>query len=365
MARVTAGRAGAVLLLGLAAAAAWGCDECRTSGDCPAGQVCVNGSCRPSGDQDADADAGDTGGDDGEGVEDPSLDPDGVDAPDGDVAGDDTGGEVPSDGEEDAPCTSDEECADTNPCTDDYCHLSFHVCVNFAVDGRDCDDGDLCNGVGTCDSTGACIVESSPLCDDLDDCTFDTCVSGGSDCTHDSGSMEGSSCDDALYCDGPDSCQGGICLPDDMGYAACDDGDTCTFDTCTEGTGGPVCGHELIGSFRAITCDTTVTGITSGTSGVSSYGSCTGTLGTSGPETVLVFGHDALTDVTFTLVVDPIPTADNNEMYLLTDGCDPSTCTDVGTPSVTYTGLPAGTLLYIGVESVPGGAYFAVRATCS
>jgi hypothetical protein len=78
-----------------------------------------------------------------------------------------------------------------------------------------------------------------------------------------------------------------------------------------------------------------------------------------------VFAHPSDTSVTFTLVADPVPTADNNELYVLTDGCDPSTCTMVGATSVTVTGVTSGTRVYIAVESISGGAYFAVEASCS
>jgi hypothetical protein len=357
-----------ILAAALAAAIlAAACAECRTTADCPTGKVCINGACRDRSSTDTSTDTdvvedGDTVGDTGD---DTATDTGPGDTTPSDTAGEGTDStDAPADGE--TICTTDEECEDSNVCTDDYCHESFHICVNLPLDGADCDDGDLCNGVGVCDDTGTCVTESSPLCDDLNDCTFDTCVGGGTDCTHDAEAMEGSSCDDGLYCDGPDSCSSGVCMADDPGYAACSDGDTCTLDSCTEGSSGPVCAHESVITFRPLTCGATVTGTTTGAGEASSYGSsCTGgTLG-AGPEEILVFGHSADTDVTFTLVTVGLPTADNNDLYVLTDGCDPSSCTAMGLASVTYTGLAAGTLLYVSVESVVGGAYFAVMATCS
>ncbi len=352
-------RISSLLVLGLLVL---GCDECRNSGDCPTGQVCVNGECRPRSDPDGTTDA-DADAPDGADAADPGSDPDALaDTPTGDATGD-----APVDGDEEeveTPCETDEECADDNPCTDDSCSPSFHVCMNVAVDGRDCDDGDLCNGVGTCDAEGACVIESSPLCDDDNDCTFDTCVSGGSDCTHETGPADGTSCDNGLYCDGPDECADGACVTADAGFAPCTDGDLCTDDRCSEGSSGPSCSHPTI-TFRGLGCGETITGVTSGPGEASSYGSCTGTMG-SGPEEVIVFAHTSDTDVTFTLVSHSgVPTAPNNELYVLTDGCDPASCVQTGAASVTVTGVLSMARVHVAVESVSGGAFFAVQATCS
>jgi hypothetical protein len=347
-------RIASLLVLGLLVL---GCDECRNDGDCPSGQVCVNGECRPlsgtDGTTDPEADAVDVV-DAGDAAADPDA---AVDPPPADGTGD-----APADADEEeaeTPCETDEDCADDNVCTDDSCNTSFHVCMNVAVDGRDCDDGDLCNGVGTCDETGTCVVESSPLCDDGNPCTFDTCVSGGSDCTHETGPVDGTSCDNGLYCDGPDECEDGACLGADPAHAPCADGDLCTDDRCTEGSGGPSCSHSSV-TFRGVGCGETITGVTSGAGEASTYGSCSGSLGT-GPEEVIVFAHTSDTDVTFTLVTG---SAANNELYVLTDGCDPGTCTQAGATSVSVTGVLSMARVHVAVESVDGGAYYAVQATC-
>jgi hypothetical protein len=353
------GRIAGLLVLGLLVL---GCDECRKDDDCPSGQVCVNGSCRPLSGSDGTTDPETDAAADGEDAGDAAGDPDAaLDGPLPDGTGD-----APVDGEEEeveTPCETDEDCADDNVCTDDSCNTAFHLCENVAVDGRDCDDGDLCNGVGTCDETGACVIDSSPLCDDGNPCTFDTCVSGGSDCTHDTSAADGNTCDNGLHCDGPDECADGACVAADSSYAPCDDGDLCTDDRCAEGSSGPSCTHPSI-TFRGLGCGETITGVTSGASGASSYGSCTGSLGT-GPEEVIVFAHTSDTDVTFTLVTDGgVPTAPNNELYVLVDGCDPSTCTRSGATSVTVTGVLAMARVHVAIESVDGGALYAVEATC-
>jgi hypothetical protein len=266
-------------------------------------------------------------------------------------------------GEEDQTCTLDEECLDDNPCTDDYCHPSFHVCVNEPIDGRDCSPEDICEGVGTCDEEGVCVMDSSPLCDDHNECTFDTCLTGATDCEYEP-LEDGTVCDNHLYCDGDDHCSDGICMAAVPSYRACADGDPCTLDTCAEGDTGPVCSHEAVEPFKAVACGETVSGITSGSGELDSYGSCSGSLG-AGPEDFVVFTAGEATDVTFSLVMHSgVDTAEDNELYLLADGCDPSTCSQGGATSVTAAGVAADSSVYVVVESVEGGALFAVRASC-
>ncbi|RLE21937.1 MAG: hypothetical protein DRJ50_08440, partial [Actinobacteria bacterium] len=87
-----------------------------------------------------------------------------------------------------------------------------------------CDDGLFCNGAETCDGTNGCLAGIDP-CDDLVDCTVDTCD------------------DDA------DTCAN---LPDD---AQCDDSDACTQDTCD-----PVLGCQSVDTTPAGQCCDPVTG---------------------------------------------------------------------------------------------------------
>ncbi len=356
-------RAGAIIVLPCALWLA-GCDECQRATDCGIGEICRNGRCVPStlpdsstdtvGDTDVvDDDVPDTGGTD-------TIDPDAtLDTVIEDTSGDEIGDTV----EDDGPCTADDQCIDDNLCTDDYCHPSFHLCVNEPLDGMDCSPLDICDGVGTCNEAGECVLDSSPLCNDHNPCTFDTCLTGATDCRYDA-MGDGSPCDNGLFCDGDDGCTGGVCMAADPTTRPCDDSNACTLDICAEGASDVVCTHEPTGSFRAVTCGATVTGTTSGSGEIGTYGSCTGTLG-AGPEEIIVFSNATATGVTFTLVMDSgIPTADYNELYVLTDGCDPSTCTQTGATSVTVASVAAGTPVYVAVESVAGGALFAVQASC-
>ena len=144
-------------------------------------------------------------------------------------------------------------CDDLNPCTDDSCD-AVQGCVHvFNV--RPCDDGTLCttndactlgvcrgkevlcsddnacNGFETCDpTTGTCVPGTPPVCDDANDCTNDSC-DPAIGCQQ---IPNANACDDASLCTTNDSCRGGICTGD----PACDDGDKCNGDElCDPGSG--------------------------------------------------------------------------------------------------------------------------------
>lgn len=108
----------------------------------------------------------------------------------------------------------------------------------------DCDDGLYCNGIETC-SAGVCQSGVLIDCSNLSD----QCNSGVCDETADSCIVQpkpnGTACDDGLYCNIGEACQAGICA---SGTARnCDDGKTCTSDTCDENSKScvntwPACG---------------------------------------------------------------------------------------------------------------------------
>jgi len=95
------------------------------------------------------------------------------------------------------------------------------------VDGM-CDDGFFCTGTETCDAYGHCQGGSDPCTDP----NFPYCDEENDEC--DECILDGH-CDDGLYCNGQESC-------DDYGHCQdgtdvdCEDGVTCTDDSCNEGT---------------------------------------------------------------------------------------------------------------------------------
>ena len=113
-------------------------------------------------------------------------------------------------------------CGDDNPCTTDTCVNG--QCVHaFAEAG--CEDGDICTASDTC-VEGACMPGSSTDCADNQPCTIDDCDKQ-TGCTH--VSNDGGKCQ-------TDACMtGGLCIGMDCVEASpqnCDDGNTCTDDTC-------------------------------------------------------------------------------------------------------------------------------------
>ena len=91
----------------------------------------------------------------------------------------------------------------------------------------DCNDGQFCNGTETCNN-GTCQAGTPVVCDDGVSCTVDTCNEGGDVCDFtpdDSACQNGAFCDGAETCDAIAGCQAGtppICV------FGCDEaGDVC------------------------------------------------------------------------------------------------------------------------------------------
>ena len=133
-------------------------------------------------------------------------------------------------------CTSDLECDDDNPCTRDFCLEA--ICQNEAVaDNTTCDDQVWCTENDVC-IRGQC-SGTARNCSHLDDACHDgRCDEPSAQCVADQ-RVDGTPCDDGLWCTQPDQCLQGFCggvLRD------CDDGDPCTIDTCDEDQN--ICLHE-------------------------------------------------------------------------------------------------------------------------
>ncbi len=128
-------------------------------------------------------------------------------------------------------CTGEPlDCDDANPCTEDSCDSETGECVyDTAVEA--CDDGDPCTHQDYCQA-GVC-KGLAIQCDDGDPCTTDTCDAVSGECLYPSKS-EGSPCEDLDPCTLADTCQAGLCVGT---LAACDDGLSCTLDTCDSDNG--------------------------------------------------------------------------------------------------------------------------------
>jgi len=192
-------------------------------------------------------------------------------------------------------CNSSAGCDDGLACTIDVCNLGPHRCEHTNIDAA-CNDGLFCSGTWTCDPADAnangsgCVSTGDPCsnptpicneatnscdpcispsqCDDGITCTDNKCIAGS--CTN---NPIDANCPNPLNCDGVDICDpsdpqsdgdgcvqpGNPCAPmpcDEATYivgdpetcvgcasnADCDDGITCTLDTCDGVTGN--CSHS-------------------------------------------------------------------------------------------------------------------------
>lgn len=110
----------------------------------------------------------------------------------------------------------------------------FSLACSAQTEGMRCGDSDFCNGVETCVG-GTCRPGPPPDCDDANPCTDDACVPA-TGCRHVNNTA---SCSDGRSCNGIEVCGGGLCQP---GVPInCDDGISCTADSCNEATG--TCDH--------------------------------------------------------------------------------------------------------------------------
>jgi len=179
-------------------------------------------------------------------------------------------------------------CADDgNGCTNDQCNGSG-VCAH-PNNTAPCSDGLFCNGTDTC-SGGSCSAHGGDPCaanvGDADADCSESCNETTDDCT--ATDPNGSSCEDNVFCNGDDACNGGACsvhdgnpcpgqdigpacndscneaaedcTAPDVASTSCDDGLFCTAtDTCNGsgtcvGTGDPCSGPDGDGNC-AESCD--------------------------------------------------------------------------------------------------------------
>ena len=95
-----------------------------------------------------------------------------------------------------SPCTDDE-----NVCTDDECN-GLGKCAHLDNDGP-CNDGLFCNGTDRCEG-GLCSLHAGDPCADGADCANDCSEKGGGTCLI----PVDTPCNDERFCNGPDKCDG-------------------------------------------------------------------------------------------------------------------------------------------------------------
>jgi hypothetical protein len=114
-------------------------------------------------------------------------------------------------------------CADDNPCTDDSCD-GMLGCV-YTNNSASCEDGSLCTLNDLC-GEGICQPGEATVCDDGNSCTDDSCLPE-SGCTF---SDNEALCDDGNACSLGDVCEDGTCSYKE--WLVCADDNVCTSDSC-------------------------------------------------------------------------------------------------------------------------------------
>jgi hypothetical protein len=145
-------------------------------------------------------------------------------------------------------CTTVADCNDGFSCTTDTCDSTGH-CAHTAIAGSCPDsDGMFCNGGSACaptsstaDHTTGCAPTPAPNCDDGLSCTTDSCSNATSACVN---TPTDSVCDDSMFCNGMERCVPGAGA-DSRGCIAgtaptCNDNVACTTDSCSNATGACV-----------------------------------------------------------------------------------------------------------------------------
>jgi hypothetical protein len=335
-------------LLLVVALAVFGCAECREDSDCARGEKCVGGSCVASGQQDTSTDTLV----DGDVVEEDTPD---ADAPDVTVdTSPDTVVDSPTDApdaETDAPvpCTVPADCDDGNPCTTDHCHEVALVCVHADADGNLCDDGLWCNGIDTCQG-GECVEGEPVTCEDPNPCVVGECDEGAHDCAWEA-LEDHAFCDNGFFCDGTDECIDGVCTP--TYDTVCNDGNPCTHDTCDWDANA--CSHEPVTlELDTLDCGETTLALLSGSEDRMNNYVCDGSPHPAYTGEV-IFRVELSSTVTLQASIgkdEEDPT--EFHLYLLTDVCDPTTCVARGGETLNVPGA-SGTV-YIVVERDTVGA---------
>ena len=125
-----------------------------------------------------------------------------------------------------------ENCNDANPCTTDSCTPNLGCRHIGVANGTSCSDGLVCNGVEACQNA---LCTAVPLnCNDGNTCTIDTCVEP-TGCQH-VNAPPGANCTDGNACTAVDTCDAtGTCVPG--APLVCNDNRECTTDTCNPATG--------------------------------------------------------------------------------------------------------------------------------
>lgn len=202
-------------------------------------------------------------------------------------------------------CVHDVACDDGIECTVDGCDAAG-ACTHAAMDAL-CTDGTECE-VGTCDvPRGRCVYTGDDgLCEDGNVCTLDVC--GGAGCVFPV--LVGTSCADALYCDGVETCDASGTCVEPTPANPCPGASTCdeAMDRCTGCAGDGDCpGDEVVNGSCDYTdvCDETASRLVTTTTYACVAGTC---------------------QPTVSMRTDPCPARDTDGMSCPGSGCSSYVC---------------------------------------
>jgi len=119
-------------------------------------------------------------------------------------------------------------CNDGNPCTSDKCDKQ-KGCVGLPASAT-CTDGSVCTKGDAC-KAGACVAGKLIDCDDGKSCTIDSC-DAATGCKH---TETTEPCSDGDACTAADKCKGGKCVSG--AKIVCNDANGCTDDSCDKAKG--------------------------------------------------------------------------------------------------------------------------------
>jgi Dockerin type I domain/Dictyostelium (slime mold) repeat len=125
-------------------------------------------------------------------------------------------------------CATNGDCTDDgNPCTDEVCNAGTCTHPNNSAP---CDDGLFCNDPDTC-SGGFCVPGPARVCNDSNVCTTDSCSEGLKACQFVPNSGP---CDDGVFCNGSDFCAASACIGHTSFPCPGPDNDSDCAETCNE-----------------------------------------------------------------------------------------------------------------------------------
>lgn len=218
---------------------------------CNGPESCSNGECYSSGD--------------------PCVGPDGDD--DCSESCDEIGGTCSAADPDHSGCTDGSFCNGTDTCSEggctshagspcsgpdgdgdcsESCDEEADACTADDSNGSTCDDGIFCNGVDYC-AFGGCEQHEGDPCPgpDADSNCSESCDEIAGDCG--SADPSDSQCDDAQHCNGVDSCESGLCLPDAV--APCAPTGECLARSCEEEDPAAYqCGTSFLGAGAECQC---------------------------------------------------------------------------------------------------------------